>query len=230
MALLKRILIIFWLCGCYSFVNGQAEINHEIKEYMELALDQMHDENYQAANLTFRKILASGEVIPTDMTFLFSHTLYMIDQFQNSKNFLDKYFRLTGRGGKYYSDAVELKRVLDKEIEEILSCSLCNSHGYRLQPCTVCHQTGTISHTCSFCQGVGVTLCKVCDGSGVLITKNPLGEDHYQTCQNCEGKSQVDCKVCAGKKVKISKCSACNGTHFQATETLCDHEDEVSSY
>lgn len=230
MASLKRLLIIIGFFGCCSSAYSQGDVNPGIEEFMDLAVEQMHQENYQAANLTFRKILSTGEVIPTDMTFLFSHTLYMIDQFQNSKNFLDKYFRLTGRGGKYYNDALELKRVLDKEIEEILSCSLCDSHGYRLQPCTVCHQTGIVSQTCSFCLGVGVTLCKVCDGSGVLITKNPLGEDHYQTCPNCDGKSQVVCKVCSGEKIEVSQCAACNGSHFKATETLCNHKDEVSNY
>ena len=216
-------------CWCL-LAFSQKDIDPDIQTFMKQATEQMNQEDYKGANHTFRQILASGKVIPTDMTFLFAHTLYMVDQFQNSQNFLDKYLRLTGRTGRYYRDALELKHVLEKQIEEILSCSLCNSHGYRLQPCTVCHQTGILSNTCSYCKGVGVTRCEVCDGLGVLVTKNPLGEDHYQTCSNCNGKSQVACKVCSGAKVETTKCTICRGTHFEATEVLCDHKDEVTSY
>lgn len=222
---LKYLLIFLSWLFMSSISLAQSEVDPEIEAFMKQALGEMEDQNYEAANLTFRQMLNSGKVIPTDMSFLFAHTLYMIHQYHNSQNFLDKYFRLAGKTGDYYAEAVDLKQVLDKEIEQILSCGLCDSNGYRLEPCHTCSQTGILSETCSYCKGIGITLCEVCDGTGVLVSKNPLGEDHFQTCPNCQGKSQVSCKICQGTKVESRQCPECSGSHFIPTSEVCNHRN-----
>ncbi len=223
-----------WIC-CISLVLvgigtptwGQTEsVSGEVQEMMERAVAQMNDGEYELANVTFRNILKQRTVLPTDLSYLFAETLYMIHQYHNSKNFLDKYLRLAGTTGRYYPQALDLKRYLDDAFEEILSCSYCNNRGYRLMPCNTCHETGVLTDDCYYCKAVGVNLCEVCKGNGVTTSFNAFNEVQYFTCQTCEGKGQVACKICDGQKILTETCPDCHGTHKKAGLDICDHQDQ----
>ncbi len=223
-----------WIC-CVSLVLmgfgtqswGQTEsVSGEVQEMMERAIAQMNDGEYELANVTFRNILKQRTVLPTDLSYLFAETLYMIHQYHNSKSFLDKYLRLAGTTGRYYPQALDLKRYLDDAFEEILSCSFCNNQGYRLIPCDTCHESGVLTDDCYYCQAVGVNLCEVCKGNGVTTSFNAFNEVQYFTCETCEGKGQVACKICSGQKILTETCPECHGTHYKAGLDICDHEDQ----
>ncbi len=196
---------------------------------MEVAIGQMNSGNYEDANLTFRQILKLEVVLPDDLSYLFAETLYMVRQYHNSKNFLDKYLRLAGPNGRYYAQAMDLKHFLDDEYEAILVCKLCDNRGYRLISCDLCHGTGVITSECYFCRGVGVNLCEVCKGDGITTSLSTFGEIQYHTCPNCQGKGQVPCKVCHGEKVTRETCPDCHGTGLNAGNEICDHEERGSS-
>lgn len=223
-----------WICvlimvflGSNPTIYGQNEsVSTQVKDMMETAITQMNEGEYEQANITFRTILKQGSVLPTDLSYLFAETLFMIHQYHNSKSFLDKYLRLAGTTGRYYAQALDLKRYLDDAFEEILRCSYCDNRGYRLIPCDTCQETGVLTDDCYYCQSVGVNLCEVCKGNGVTTTLNAFNEVQYFTCQNCQGKGQVPCKICAGQKVITETCPDCHGTHKKAGTELCDHRDE----
>ncbi len=221
------VLVLNW-CGD-QIIMAQESTDRQVDELLEVAIGQMNNGEYEDANLTFRRILKMKAVFPDQLSYLFAETLYMVHQYHNSRSFLDKYLRLAGPNGRYYSQAMDLKRYLDDEYELILVCKLCDSRGYRLIPCDLCHGTGEITDACYYCMGVGVNLCEVCKGNGVTTSLNAFSELQYHTCPNCLGKGQVPCKVCHGEKVIRESCPDCHGTHKKPGSEICDHEEGGSS-
>lgn len=217
------VLVLAMDLSCGQALWAQKSHNQQVEEQMEVAIEQMNDGNYEDANLTFRRILKMKAVLPDDLSYLFAETLYMVHQYHNSKNFLNKYLRMAGPNGRYYPQAMDLKHFLDDEYESILVCKLCDNRGYRLISCDLCHGTGVITSECFYCHGVGINRCEVCKGNGVTTSLNAFSEIQYHTCPNCQGKGQTPCKVCHGEKVLRENCPDCHGTHKKAGTEICDH-------
>ena len=224
-----QILAIALLFSVFSWIeiSAQSKTEHQVEALLELAVDQMNRAEYEAANLTFRKILKLDAVLPDELSYLFAETLYMVNQYHNSRSFLDKYIRLAGSNGRYYSQAMDLKMYLDEEYEAILICKLCDNRGYRLTPCLVCQGTGKIHSECFYCFGVGVNRCELCKGKGVKTSQSSFGEMQYHTCPDCQGKGQIACKVCHGEKFVYQNCTECLGTNHKAGSEICDHTNQV---
>ncbi|GJM30591.1 MAG: hypothetical protein DHS20C17_32260 [Cyclobacteriaceae bacterium] len=222
-------LIAILLVGIGHQTRGQSNVDDQVNDMMETAIAHMNDGEYEEANLTFRKILKLNTVLPDELSYLFAETLYMVNQYHNSKNFLDKYIRLAGSTGRYYSQAIDLKHFLDQEYELILVCKLCDNRGYRLIGCDVCDYKGKLTSQCFYCRGVGINRCEVCKGNGVTTSLNAFGEVLYQTCNDCQGKGQTVCKVCHGAKVIHEECEVCHGTSKKAGNEICDHQPTGNS-
>jgi len=199
-----------------------------VDELMETAIAQMNEGEYEQANLTFRKILRLDAVLPDELSYLFAETLYMVDQYHNSRSFLDKYIRLVGTNGRYYSQAMDLKHYLDKEYELILMCKECDNRGYRLIDCDDCHGHGKLTSPCQSCRGVGINMCDPCKGQGVTTSVSAFQEVQYQTCSPCKGKGRTACKACLGAKEVYDNCTVCNGTARKPSNQICDHEPSES--
>ena len=101
---------------------------------MSRAIEEMNSGQYAEANVTFRKMLASKKVLPTNMSYFFAETLYMIKQFHNSENFVNKYLKLAGKGGDYYDQAVGLQKLLEDKKTEIR-----NTNWLSLPMMSICH-------------------------------------------------------------------------------------------
>ena len=215
--------------GLNNSVLAQNTMKAQVDELMETAIAQMNEGEYEQANLTFRKILKIDAVLPDEMSYLFAETLYMVDQNYNSRSFLDKYIRLVGTTGRYYSQAMDLKHYLDQEYELILECRTCDSRGYKLKDCHHCDSKGKLTDQCFYCRGVGINLCDLCKGQGVTTSYSAFGERKYQTCNNCQGKSQTVCKVCQGEKLVYEDCQVCHGTGQTAGTEICDHPEELDT-
>ncbi len=225
---IRRVAMVIGLSALLSANSVLAQdqpLNLKVDQLMQEAVDQMNKGAYEQANLTFREILDLNTVMPTELTYLFAETLYMIHQYHNSRNFLDKYLRLAGTTGRYYPQALDLKQYLDDEFQAILRCSYCNNQGYRLIPCETCDQHGHLVDDCYYCLAVGITMCEVCKGNGVTTSLNAFNEVQYFTCPNCQGKGQVTCKICQGKKITSEPCPDCHGTLLKPGAELCDHQD-----
>ena len=213
------------LLECQILVAQEANISPEIRALMNQAVDEMSSGKYAEANVTFRKMLASKRVLPTNMSYFFAETLYMINQFHNSENFVDKYLNLAGKGGDYYDQAVGLKQLLEDKKTEIKDCNYCNIFGYRLVKCQLCDGHGSLKSTCYYCKGYGKTNCLTCQGDGVIITKNIFGVEEYRTCHVCDTKGYNVCKVCHGHKVIENQCPDCLGSKLTETNEICDHQE-----
>lgn len=185
---------------------------------------QMDSSNYEAANLTFRKILGLKTKLPREMSYLFAQTLYQIGQMQNARNFVDKYLEITGAGGLYYQQALALRETLSKEVTKNVDCPYCDANGYRLAPCPECGGKGTEIQDCPYCKGKGYVMCEQCMGQGVVIKDNGFGGKKYETCSKCGGKGYHLCPVCEGKKQIETYCKVCLGTGKVSTNIICNHK------
>ncbi len=220
----KWIICSLLLVVCFQSEAQQPIISPAIQDLMKKAVDQMNDRKYEEANVTFREMLASKKVLPTNMSFFFAETLYMINQYHNSENFLNKYLDLAGKGGDYYTEATELQRLLTSRKDEIKTCNYCNVFGYRLDSCKLCEGKGSLVSTCYYCKGIGKTSCKTCQGDGVIVTKNIFDVAEYKSCHVCNTKGYHACKVCHGSKIVNNQCPDCLGSKFIASKIICDHK------
>jgi len=190
---------------------------------MNEAKAQMQAGRYEQANRTFRDILGMKTVLPNDLTYLFAETLYQIGQTANSKNFLRRYFSLTGTTGQYYDQAKELEERLNKQINKVDRCPACNSKGYVLETCTLCAGTKETTLICSRCQGKTKHVCSRCLGQGTLRTAGPLGTTRFSECPTCKSKGFVSCSKCNGTGNTLETCPRCKGKGQTAGSTVCTH-------
>ena len=206
--------------------SQQIQYDQEVSKYYNEGIAYFNDGDYHAANAAFRNALATNMVLPTNLSYYFAETLYYIRQFQNSRNFVEKYINLAGYGGDFYEEAIHLRELIDGEFQKIKDCQRCNSFGYRLISCERCETTGVEVTECPECKGTGNTLCPKCTGKGVLITLDAFNQNHYETCDKCQGEGVIVCELCEGHKEITRTCSLCFGTGIRTSNAICNHEDE----
>ncbi len=221
---MKYLFTIFISLAVLQTVIAQSPDNENINYYYEKAQSEMKAGNYEAANLSFREILKSGAKLPSEMPYLFSETLYHVEQYQNSLSFLDKYFEIMGKAGAYYDNAVELEELLTKKLNKNIHCDFCDYSGYRQKICTHCDGEKQLLKTCNYCEGVGKVGCVICSGDGVIIQLGAMGNKSYKTCHRCNGAGIHECPVCEGEKEFYSYCPTCLGTGEISSSVICDHE------
>ena len=230
--MIKRILVttLFFSSICFSGIAqpGMPDTfiyDPDVVALISSAKELMSEGDYEGANKMFRRALATKKTLPTDMSYFFAETLFIINQFQNSKNFIDKYLKLAGQGGDYYDEALKLQTLLTDRFNEIRDCELCNLSGYRFVTCDNCHGEGESTEVCYQCKGHGLTTCPKCTGMGVLISFNSLGQRQYESCSLCESKGYVVCTVCHGEKTLSGTCTVCLGTGHKVSSQICNHQD-----
>lgn len=219
---------IFLITGTAVFAQDpdfpvQQQFDEDVEALIAQARAQMEADDYEGANITFRKALATKKVLPTSMSYFFAKTLFVIHQNQNAKNFVEKYIELAGKGGDYYEEAVTLRNLIDQEFQDIKDCELCNLSGYRYATCDNCNGLGHTVELCYKCYGNSPIMCPQCIGRGVVITTTAFGEKVYSSCNKCESKGYIDCPVCNGNKEISGRCSVCLGTGRKVSKEICDH-------
>lgn len=223
--MMSRLIISLGIILIPLLSEAQRTSGEKTAQLLEQAKDLNRQGKYEEANVKFRQILSLNEVIPSEMCYHFAETLFAIGQFQNSKNFINKYFELTGKGGDNYDEVKKLEEMVDNELVAIRDCHRCNTTGYRYFPCRTCEQKGEVTQQCYYCRGHGIAPCTKCKGDGVLISVSALGGSEYHTCDRCQGAGTETCHICHGQKTLTSTCPTCNGFLFEAGTQLCDHKD-----
>ena len=229
---MRHILTLFFLfSGIISFAQDpnfpiQKQFDPDVEQLFAKAREQMAANDYEGANATFRKALATKKVLPTSMSYFFAKTLFVIHQNQNAKNFVEKYIDLAGKGGDYYEDAVTLRNLIDEEFKAIEECEFCNLSGYRYITCQSCEGTGNTVEICYKCYGNSPIMCPKCIGRGVVITTTTFGEKIYSSCDRCDSKGYIECPVCQGAKEIAGRCSVCLGTGRKVSKEICTHLPE----
>jgi hypothetical protein len=231
---LKKVVIIFIvltsslssrLLAQSPLIPPAPQFDGDIIALVDKAKAQMEQGDYEGANKTFRRALATKRVLPTSMSYFFAETLYVIHQNQNAKNFIEKYLELAGQGGDYYTKALKLKELIDNQFTEIKECDYCNLSGYRYIECDNCNGLGHTVEECYKCYGNGLTMCPKCIGRGVLITSNRFGDPVYGSCDMCDSKGYIICPVCNGSEELSGRCNVCLGTGKKVSKVICNHQD-----
>ena len=229
MSLLNKSIVVALVMACLVALPLHAQQNENVSPEVQAAVKEakalMDAGKYEAANQTFRNILDSKQVIPSELCYYFAETLFMIGQYKNSENFAAKYIELTGKGGDYYKEVIDLQELLANRVDDILACQLCDRNGYRYENCHVCSSTGQLTSQCYYCKGNGLITCQTCLGEGVQIGNTQFGTKTYTTCQICQGNGKHTCPVCTGTKELTNNCYHCAGTGRESSADLCNHTE-----
>lgn len=223
----KLLFLVFgFLLGCYD-VSAQAQPNlGQTSRLMKEALAAMEAKDYSKANVRFREIIDSNAPIPQEMPYYFAETLYELNQFDNSANFLNKYLEINGFKGDNYQYAKELQQKLKGPLDEIRVCQLCDRRGYRYKTCFTCEGSKEIEQECTYCKGKGIIGCSRCAGSGLVTKKNVFNIIEYFECERCDGNGRLTCPTCEGSKLEVGACRTCQGTGRLNSEKICDHVEK----
>jgi len=210
-----------------NFAMAQVQPNlGQSGRLMNNAITEMKVENFEKANAFFRQIIDSNLPIPSEMPYYFAETLFELQQFDNSANFLNKYLEINGFKGDNYEAAKRLEKRLENPLHEIKVCQLCDRRGYRYQECFICEGTKQIEQECNYCKAKGVIGCSRCVGSGMVTKRNIFNIVEYFECERCSGKGRLECPTCNGSKKEVSACRTCQGSGRLQSDHLCDHEPE----
>lgn len=193
---------------------------------MTSAISEMEQGEYQKANELFRQIIDTNLPIPSEMPYYFAETLYQLNQYDNSANFLNKYFELNGFKGDNYERAKALEGMLEQPLNEIKTCQLCDRRGYQFKTCFTCEGSKNLEQDCNYCKGKGIVGCSRCVGSGLITKRNVFNIVEYFECERCSGQGRLTCPTCEGSKVETSACRTCQGIGRLQSDQLCDHKAE----
>ncbi len=220
----KYLLLLILFLGMQSGIAQVRLTQNPADRLLEQAVQKMQVADYEGANEIFRDILNKGYNIPAEMPYYFAETLYMIKQYFNSKNFLDKYFEINETNGDNYEKALELNNLLKAPLLSISNCKLCDTKGYLYEICGTCKGAKESTQTCNLCRGIGIISCTTCSGKGVITKVNALGIKEFYECTRCESKGRLTCTKCEGSKLIFTACMNCGGAGKVAGTSICTHE------
>lgn len=218
------------LCGLIFIFNtniGLGQVQPSLggsARIMTNALSQIEKGEYQKANELFRQIIDTNLPIPPEMPYFFAETLYQLKQYDNSANFLNKYLELNGFKGDNYERAKALEAELEKPLNAIKACELCDRRGYQFQTCFTCDGSKHLEQDCNYCKAKGIVGCSRCVGSGLITKKNVFNIVEYFECERCTGQGRLTCTTCEGSKLETSACRTCQGVGHLQSDQICDHK------
>ncbi|PRY90422.1 tetratricopeptide repeat protein [Mongoliibacter ruber] len=190
------------------------------------ALEEMEKGDYERANTYFRQIIENNLPLSPEMPYYFAVTLFELEQYDNSMNFLNRYIQINGRNAEKYEEAKELEAKLKEPLDAIKACEFCNKQGYRVIACTTCEGEKELEQTCSLCKERGVVGCNRCFGKGLLTKRNVFNLIEYHECDQCDGLGKHTCPRCDGNLMEYSTCRTCEGVGSLISEEICDHKEK----
>jgi hypothetical protein len=136
---------------------------------------------YAEADEKYRYVLKNLKSLPSDLTYHFGRNSYLLGNYTQSVDWLNKYIQLKGTGGQFYEDAVSWMKKAEQEVlkereQKTAEATVILSKNYDID----CGPTGKVT-------------CPVCSGSTVVIKKTYLG-DSYKTCTFCKKLGYLTCQ------------------------------------
>ena len=136
---------------------------------------------YERADEKFRYVLQHLRSVPSDLTFFFGKNSYLLSEYKQSIDWLNKYIQLKGTTGQYYEEAtswlakaeaeyLKQKTAASGKTKEILS------KNYEID-----------------CGPSGKVTCPVCQGNHVIVRKGPFGNS-FKTCPYCNEHGILTCE------------------------------------
>lgn len=144
----------------------------------------MNEGAYERADAKFKYVLANIKGVPSELAYHFGKNSFLLGQFTQSVDWLNKYIQLKGMNGQYSGDAVKWLRKAEagvlaanaKAKEDTQKEGPFLSSNYEID-----------------CGPTGKVICPVCRGDHVIIKSGPFG-DQYQTCPYCNEHGILTCE------------------------------------
>lgn len=153
----------------------------QINARMDSAVQLMNLEQYEAADIKYRSVLAGIKSVPSELAYQFGKNSFHLAKYKQSVDWLTKYIQLKGTAGQYSDDAaVWLKRAEDALVKQ--------REGQTAKTLEVLSRDFTID-----CGPAGKVVCPVCSGTTVVIRRDYLG-DKYSTCGFCHKTGSLTCE------------------------------------
>jgi hypothetical protein len=155
--------------------------NRSVRSELDSAIALTEAGRYEEADEKYRYVLKNLKSLPSDLTFHFGKNSYLLGQYSQTVDWLNKYIQLKGPSGQYYEEAVEWMKkaevqVLKEREQKSAEAGAILSRNYDID----CGPTGKVT-------------CPVCGGSTVVIKKTYLG-DSYKTCPMCKKLGYLTCE------------------------------------
>jgi len=179
-------LLVFGSAACSSFAQTTEQRIEDqrvrsVRAQLDSAVILTDMGEYEAAEKKYVYALKNLKSIPSDLAYNFGRNSYLIGNYAQSIDWLNKYIQLKGVSGQYYDDAVQwLEKAnaarLQERNREAANAAVILSRNYDVD----CGPTGKVT-------------CPVCNGSTVVIKKTYFG-DSYKTCTACSQKGYLNCE------------------------------------
>src|SRR5690606_19227358 len=78
----------------------------------------MNEGKYELADSKFKYVLANIQGVPSDLAYHFGKNSYLLGQYSQSVDWLNKYIQLKGMNGQYSSEAVKWLRKAEEGVLE----------------------------------------------------------------------------------------------------------------
>lgn len=153
----------------------------ETMRHLDSGVYFMDHGKYALADEKFRYVLQHVRSVPSDLTFYFGKNSYLLGEFKQSIDWLNKYIQLKGTTGQYYEEATGWltkaeAEYLKQKNEAAEKTQQLLSKNYDID----CGPTGKVT-------------CPVCQGNHVIVRKGPFG-DSYKTCPYCNEHGILTCE------------------------------------
>jgi len=176
-------LIFILMCLTHS-IQSFAQLKD--KDYyvglMNEGVKMMDTGEYEDADTQFKTVLKNVEVLPSEICYHFGKNSYLLGEFKQSINWLNKYIELKGTKGKYFEDCVEY-------LERSEKAYLIKQESEKSMVLTELSGMNEFD-----CKGKKYIQCPICIGEGVLIEPGKMNNVIYKTCLHCLGEGRITCE------------------------------------
>jgi tetratricopeptide (TPR) repeat protein len=148
---------------------------------MDSGVKLMEAGNYREADEKFKIVLRNVEVLPSEISFYFGQNSYLLGEYKQSINWLNKYIELKGTKGQFFEECVEY---LEKSEKAYLLQSEIEKRNIL---------TELSQHNEFDCKGRQFFRCPICKAEGVLIEPGKMNNVIYKTCPYCVGEGRITC-------------------------------------
>lgn len=155
-------------------------------KYLDQAIKEFENAEYEAADVTFRDVLGSVKVLPAEICYYFGANSFYLGKYKQSINWLNKYIELKGTTGQFFDQCTAY---LNKAQEKYIAA---NSKAEE----TVYDPGREIDYTVMpviDCGPSGKVLCPVCKGQTVIIKRSAMGYN-YRSCPYCDTHGNLSCE------------------------------------
>ncbi len=147
---------------------------------LEQGITFMQEEQYEDAEVNFKRVLKESRVVPTILTFYFGKNSYYLGKYKQSIDWLNKYLELKGTDGRFYNECTELLKLANASYlalrkEDQAKAAQILASDYQVD-----------------CGPTGKVICPVCKGRGVIIEAGSFGNT-YRTCPYSDDHGQLTC-------------------------------------